>query len=145
MGGKLSKNREKFIKALVQGLPAQEAYKLAYRTENLKEDTIREKAQALAQQAEIKQRLQQLQGARATRETQGGVATPDTVLAQLSQIGMGAPEDENDESARPAAVRERLKALELLGKHYKLFQSPEDTKKQGEVQIVDDIKAREDI
>ena len=69
-----------------------------------------------------------------------GPATPDQLLTALSDIALGrCGYPETDRSGRvtqqPPDVGARLKALELLGKRYRLFSEPPADPGEGELRV----------
>lgn len=69
-----------------------------------------------------------------------GPATPDQLLAALSDIALGrCSYPETDRSGKviqqPPDVGARLKALELLGRRYRLFSEPPAEADEGELRV----------
>lgn len=62
--------------------------------------------------------------------------TQDYVLQRLKEIADKSASDAQDSDLK---YSNKLKALELLGKHLGLFEKPEPGVDEGEVRIIDDI------
>ena len=127
--------------ALVQGNSPPQAYRRAYKVDGMKDETVARRARLLLQDEKIQAWYQQLSRVQADRERRREVASAGDVLEELSTIGLGleAGDGEGDERSRAPGVRERLKALELLGKHYRLFSEQGKKADETEVRIFDDL------
>ena len=138
MKRRLTGQQEAFVQALVQGKNRREAYQTAYRTGGMRDETVDRRAQTLLKNEKIESRYRELRGMVQKEETKRDVASADEILEELSSIGMGVGECDDVRSPTPG-VRERLKALELLGKHYRLFTDQEKTSSETGVRIFDDL------
>ncbi|MGE4276602.1 MAG: terminase small subunit [Lawsonibacter sp.] len=138
MKHRLTRQQEAFMQALVQGKDPLEAYRAAYQTGRMKDETVDRRAHMLLKNEKMKDRYQKLREMVRKEEAKRDVASADDILEELSSIGMGADECDDERSCTPG-VRERLKALELLGKHYKLFTEQEKPSGETGVRIFDDL------
>lgn len=75
-----------------------------------------------------------IQSAIKERQDRTGI-TQDRVLKELGKVAFA---DANDSSESDLKYSNKLKALEMLGKHLGIFERPEKTTDEG-VQIVDDL------
>ena len=123
----LTIKQEKFCQGLFAGLSQREAYKQAFSAENMKDKTIDERACVLAGLDKIKTRILVLQNEFKERN----MITADYVLNSIKSVA------ERCMTTEPVLRREGRewvetgeytfdssganKALELLGKHLKLF------------------------
>ena len=138
MKKRLTSQQEAFVQALVQGKNRQEAYQTVYRTGGMKDEAVDRRAHTLLKNEKIENRYQELWEMVRKEEAKRDVASVNEILEELSSIGMGVGECDDERSPTPG-VRERLKALELLGKHYKLFTDQEKTSSETGVRIFDDL------
>ncbi len=137
MKQRLTGQQEAFVRALVQGQNRLEAYRTAYQTGRMTDETVDRRAHALLKDEKIRARYEELRGMAGKEEGKREVASADAILEELSTIGLGGAGDD-DEGGAPG-IRERLKALELLGRHYRLFVQTEKTPGETGVRIFDDI------
>lgn len=104
---RLTIKQEKFAQGLFAGLSQREAYKQAYPCKNMSDKTIDERACVLAKNDKVMTRLQELRNKLAKRS----VWTVEEILRDIKAIALD-----------PEAKRfEKLKALELGGKHLGMF------------------------
>lgn len=138
MKQRLTSQQEAFVQALVQGKPQRDAYRAAYQAGRMKDETVDRRAQTLLKQEKIRTRVQEWKERVQNEEAKRDVASAKDILEELSSIGMGAGPCGGERAAEPG-VRERLKALELLGRHYKLFAEQAKTSNETGVRIFDDL------
>lgn len=138
MKQRLTGQQEAFVRALVQGQGRVNAYRSAYQTGRMTDEAVDKRAYTLLLQEKIRARYQELSGVAGRGEGKREVASADSILEELSSIGLGGT-GADDEGAGAPGIRERLKALELLGKHYRLFVQQEKTSGETGVRIFDDI------
>lgn len=138
MKQRLTKQQEAFVQALVQGKTRRQAYRTAYQTGGMRDEVMDRRAYTLLEHEKIKNRYQELREMVEKEEEKRDVASANEILEELSSIGMGVGECDDERTPAPG-VRERLKALELLGKHYKLFTDQEKTSNETGVRIFDDL------
>ncbi len=128
----LTARQERFVRALAAGQGPQAAYAAAYDTARLRPETVEARALALAEEERVRARLEALRAPRpAPRRS---VASAQEVLEELTDIALGS-------GGAESAVRERLRALELLGRHHRLFLDRPAGGEAAPVQIVDDVEA----
>ena len=130
--------------ALISGMSQREAYRSAYNAKKMKDNTVDVKASQLLSKDKIRIRFEELQARVRKVAENKGVATAVDVLEELSRVAMGTKEFPSydmfgKEFSQKPSLPNRLKALEMLGKHHKLF--TDQLKLTGEmgVQIVDDL------
>jgi len=146
MADKLTVKQEKFCQGLFSGLTQREAYKQAYDASKMKDATIDRNAHELANINKVTARLESL-----TNEfKERNMVTVERIVAQLAKIGFAdiknvvtwsgnririRPSDEVDgtiiseicetetESGGTLKVKlnDRMKALEMMGKHLGMF------------------------
>lgn len=140
----LTNKQEAFVQALIAGKSQREAYRTAYNATKMKDATVDVKASELMKDGKVTVRYAELQASVRVEAEKKAVASAIDVLEELTGVGMGSKEFPTydmfgKEYQRKPSVNERIKALELLGKHHKLF--TDQVKLSGEmgVQIVDDI------
>lgn len=126
----LTQKQEKFVQALIAGKSQREAYKEAYNTERMGDETIDVKASELLKNGKVSVRYEELQAAVREEGEKRAVATAVEVLEELTAIGLGQKEYPaydmfgNERQHKPN-MSARLKALELLGKKHKLWSDSE--------------------
>lgn len=140
----LTNKREAFVQALVAGKSQREAYKSAYNTSRMKDKTVDEKASRLFADSKVRTRYDELLKMVRGESARRAVASAADVLEELSNVGMGTKEYPTydmfgKEHKQKPGLPSRLKELELLGKHHKLFTEQVQMSGNMEVQIVDDI------
>lgn len=138
MKRRLTSQQEAFVQALVQGKNPREAYETVYPTGGMRDETVDRRAQTLLKNEKIQIRYEELREMVRKEETKRDVASANEILEELSSIGMGVGECDDERCPAPG-VRERLKALELLGKHYRLFAGQGSTSSEMGVRIFDDL------
>lgn len=138
MKQRLTGQQEAFVRALVQGQNRLEAYRTAYQADRMTDETVDRRAHTLLKDEKIRARYQELRGMAGKEEGKREVASADAILEELSSIGLGGAGDDDEGTGAPG-IRERLKALELLGRHYRLFVQTEKTPGETGVRIFDDI------
>ncbi len=141
---RLTNKQEAFVQALIQGDNQREAYKTSYDTSRMKDKTVDEKASRLFADIKVRARYNELLTMVREESERRSVASAADVLDELSSIGMGTKEYPaldmfGNEHNRKPGVKDRLKVLELLGKHHKLFTDNVNLSGTLPVQIVDDV------
>lgn len=89
MADKLTPKQEKFVQGLFSGLSQRQAFKQAYKSENMKDKTMDKKACEIAAQSNIKGRLTELQDELKNRN----MVTVERVLAEYAKIGFADIKD----------------------------------------------------
>lgn len=107
----LTIKQEKYVQGLFAGLSQREAYKQAYNCENMTDKSVDEVACVLANDLKIKSRLNELQ----EQFTKTSMVTKEYVISKLVDVA------ERCSSGKRLDATGTNKALELLGKHLKLF------------------------
>ncbi len=103
---KLTVKEEAFVQGLFSGLSQRKAYKEAYNTDRMKDETIDVKACNLAKTDKVRIRLEELQDK---------VASSNILTEiELQEFWTEVVKDENE-------MKDRLKASELLGRNKKMF------------------------
>lgn len=104
---KLTIKQEKFAQGLFVGKSQREAYKEAYNCENMTDKSIDENACKLANDTKVVSRVKELQ----EKVTKRAIWSVEEILKDIKAIALD-----------PEAKRlEKLKALELGGKHLGMF------------------------
>ena len=139
----LTAKQEKYIQGLASGMSQREAYRTAYNAKGMKDSTVDEKASRLLAQDKVRARYDELMGKVREAGEKAAVATAVQVLEELTNIGMGTKRYPNvdmygREHQNKPGLKDRLKALELLGKHWGIF-SENRPGGDGEVRIIDDL------
>lgn len=130
-GDKITDKQEKFVQGLLKGLSQRQAYKAAYNTFKMKDKTIDEKACKLLTDSKVKTRYEELNSKLLKNAEKKAIATAEDVLRYLTKVMYGEETEEiiaglnNDGDAnrilKKVAPKDRIKAAELLGKRYALF------------------------
>lgn len=144
MTERLTDKQEAFVLALIQGKSQREAYRSAYKADQMTDKTVDEKASRLFAIGKVRARFEELQAKVRGEAERRGVASAADVLEELSDIGLGRKEYPaydmfGNKVARYPSVTQRTKALELLGKKYGLFTEQVHVSGTVPVQILDDI------
>ena len=142
---KLTEKKKKFADYYIKTGNATESAKYA----GYSEKTAYSSGQRLLKDVEVAKYVED-QMEQLKKET---IADADEVLQLLTQIARGQTTEENafvDKNGNPVIVetkvkeKERIKALELLGKRYKLYVDKVEANLDGEVKVVfegeDDIE-----
>lgn len=125
--------------AVMEGCSPADAYRTAYAVENIGEAEVGRRATLLLE--ELARRALEVVG------EQDEVDHGEAIRRELFAIAMGEgkyPDDKDPEIMRVPGLRERMKALELLGKGYGLFAGPPASDEADEpplplFRIMDDI------
>lgn len=132
MDNKMTEKQKAFCDYYLETGNATEAYKRAYPSCK-KDGTARTNSSKLLTNANISQyidkRLKEIESER--------IAKPEEVLQYLTSVLRG---EEKDQFGLDAALQDRTKAAELLGKRYRLFTEKMEIEGAQRVQIVDDIE-----
>lgn len=137
----LTAKQAAFATAYATGKTLQEAYAEAYNAGKMKPATMKRRADELLRQPKIAQRVTSLREKVERACEDAAVMNRVEVLEELTRIATGgglypAYGAEGEEmSPRPATVKERLKALEMLGKHHQLFSERVDLTQQGAFEV----------
>jgi hypothetical protein len=111
---KLTIKQERYAQGLFAGLSQREAYKQAYSTKNMTDKTIDEEACRIANDYKVSARIKELTDI----VTERSIWTVEEILKDIKAIALD-----------PDAKRfEKLKALELGGKHLGMFTDKLDVK-----------------
>lgn len=118
---------EAFARAVAEGKTLREAYRGAYNASRMKEETVDRKAQEVRCKPHVAAYVARLEDEiRASAEAEC-VMTAVEVLHELTNIAGGrclypsVSPGSGDIIHLPPNIAQRIKALELLGKHHKLF------------------------
>lgn len=129
----LTHKQEKFILAVVEGKTQADAYRHAYDTSNMTDKSIHEKASALMANVKVRSRYNELMDKVKSKLEEKAIVTVEGLLNDLQTIKetcmikkkayikneIGEPEEvELDDFIDASAA---LKAVELMGKHLKMF------------------------
>ena len=122
----LTSKQQAFADGVVSGLSQSEAYRRAYNAEGMKASAVHTEASTLAAHPEVARRIDAGLGERERAAQRSGLSRRAMVLERLEHEAMNAEAD--------AA---RIRALELLGKHERLFvdviENQEDTRTADEL------------
>ena len=137
----LTVKQEKFVQGLFKGLSQREAYKKAYDSKNMKDETIDKRACEIAKEGKIKGRLQELRDNIAKRNT----VSVEWVLNNLKEVA------ERCMQAEPVMIRDgdgwiesgeyqfahsgANKSLELIGKHLGMYTDKSEVSVKGDINI----------
>lgn len=134
---KLTEKKKKFADYYIKTGNATESAKYA----GYSEKTAYSSGQRLLKDVEVAKYVEE-QMEQLKKET---IADADEVLQLLTSIARGETSEENafiDKNGEPVIVKtkvkekERIKALELLGKRYKLYVDKVEANVDGEIQVV---------
>jgi phage terminase small subunit len=103
----LTVKEEKFVQGLFSGLSQRKAYKEAYNTDRMKDETVDSKACILSKTGKVRARLTELQGKVAT----------NNILTEIELQEFWSTTVTSNETE----YRDKLKASELLGRNKKMF------------------------
>ena len=125
----LTHKQMKFVRELVNGKSQADAYRAAYDTSRMNANSIRREASRLMENPNIATMVERLQRKADTAVIKKRVATREEVLETITQFMMSGRTGDSV----------KLRAAELMGKHYGLFtdkvvteskyQSPEEIEK----------------
>jgi hypothetical protein len=122
----LTSKQQAFADGVVSGLSQSEAYRRAYSAEGMKPSAVHTEASTLAAHPEVARRIDAGLGEKERAAQRSGLSRRAMVLERLELEAMTAEAD--------AA---RIRALELLGKHERLFvdvvENQEDTRSADEL------------
>ncbi|MGN0605910.1 MAG: terminase small subunit [Oscillospiraceae bacterium] len=121
---KLTEKQKRFCEEYLIDLNGTRAYMAAYSCK--KEDTARVNASRMLTNANIQDYISELMKQQSERT---GI-TADKVLTELEKVAFADTE---------ISGKEKIKALELLGKHLGMFSEKVDIEADIGVQIIDDI------
>lgn len=123
----MTAKEEAFARAVAEGRTLREAYRGAYDTSRMKDGTVDRKAQEVLHKPHVAAYVARLEeDIRASAEAECVMSAVE-VLHELTEIASGrgryptAAPGSGELISVPANVGQRIKALELLGKHHKLF------------------------
>jgi hypothetical protein len=130
---KLTAKQERFINALITGKKSQrEAYKEAYNTENMKDDTIDNCAYRLLNRPEVKERYEEL----LEEHKQKALYTREEAVLDLIYIKEKAKEEIEKKGVRQATMSAFLGAVKELCTIEDLYpdkRDKEDSKTEREI------------
>ena len=106
----LTVNQNEFVVEIAGGASQTSAYRSADNTQNMSQKTIWEEASRLRRHPKVAARIIELEAEKEARRRMQALSREDRVLQELEKIAFG-----------DGSAFERLKALELLGKHVGLF------------------------
>ena len=122
----LTSKQQAFADGVVSGLSQSEAYRRAYNADGMKASAVHTEASTLAAHPEVSRRIDAGLGEKERAALRSGLSRRAMVLERLEHEAMTAEAD--------AA---RIRALELLGKHERLFvdvvENQEDTRTADEL------------
>ena len=125
---KLTNKQEAFVQNLVKGDKQREAYKKAYNAVNMKESTIDERASRLIRECKISARYNELREKVIASAEKKVIITVEEILTELKNIAFSKKDKE-------IRTGDRLKAMELAGKHLAMYTDRVDSKTSGELDI----------
>ena len=141
----LTAKQEKFVLAVVEGMTQADAYRHAYDTSKMTDKSIHEKASALMANVKVRSRYNELMDKVREKLENKAICTVEGLLNDLQTIknnclikrkaiiknADGEPvEVETDDFIDASAA---LKAVELMGKHLKMF--TDKTELSGELKM----------
>lgn len=151
----LTDKQERFVQLVVSGVPQSDAYRQVYNTK-AKPKVVARKASEELKKPHVNLRYQYLLDKARAQAAAGAVLNASQILEKLSEIAVGETEYadyqwDNDmgrdvQLMRRPGTRERLKALELLGKHEGLFTEKvevEDNSLQVHLVVTDEVPKNE--
>ena len=123
---KLTRRQEIFCEYVVNGKTYSDAYREAYNPKKASNKTINEKASRLMAEDKIRARVESMRAYAREQYMQQLILDEKGVLQELSRIATGTQEYPSydmfgNERLRAPTVKQRLDALEMLGKYHKLF------------------------
>ena len=143
-GKPLTDKQEKFVMAVVQGMTQADAFRHAYDTSKYTEKSIHEKASQLMTNVKIKSRYEELRGKVVEHMEKKAIVTVEGLLNDLQMIKEtsllkmpvmkrteNGEEQVGEEILDPASA---IKAIELMGKHLKMF--TDKVEHSGSVEVV---------
>lgn len=107
----LTSKQQQFVEAYVSGKSASDAYRLAYDVLNMSSTSINKEASRLIARPQIRALIEELQEDSRVATTQALIASKQEVLMRLTRYMRAAEPGDST----------RLRAAELMGKHYGLF------------------------
>jgi len=127
----LTLKQEKFVVAVAEGKTQVDAYKLAYDAKNMSDASIYPKASKLMAQDNIRVRFDELRGKVVNRLEEKSIVTIEGLLKDLQDIKQTSllkiPTTIKTPTGDSIVVNQNidssaaLKAIELMGKHLKMF------------------------
>jgi predicted secreted protein len=131
----LTEKQEAFAKGIMDGMTYTAAYRAAYVTDDMNDQTVWRKACELAADGKVTARLHELRAQKEAEQRMQGVSRSGFVIAELQKMA-------TDQNIPPAV---KVRALELMGKTVALFTDrveTEDTTDRTAEEIEAQIKAR---
>ena len=107
----LTSKQHQFVEAYVAGKSASEAYRLAYDALNMSAASINKEASRLIAKPQVRALIEELREESRVATTQALIASKEEVLMRLTRYMRAAEPGDST----------RLRAAELMGKHYGLF------------------------
>ena len=107
----LTSKQHQFVEAYVAGKSASDAYRLAYDALNMSSTSINKEASRLISKQQIRALIEELQEESRVATKQALIASKQEVLTRLTRYMRTAEPGDST----------RLRAAELMGKHYGLF------------------------
>ena len=143
---KLTRKQEIFCEYVVNGKTYSDAYRKAYNPKKASNKTINEKASRLMAEDKIRARVESMRAYAREQYMQQLILNGQGVLEELTLIATGAQKYPTydmfgKEQMRAPTVKQRLDALELLGKYHKLF--TDKTQHEGSISIMLDDSLEE--
>lgn len=117
---KLTDKKMKFVHAILDGKSHREAYKGAFNTSRMRDETIDKRANELFYSEEVKEYYESLH-TRVIREAEEeAIVTAKEVLSELKKIAF-IDISSNEVLGGIVKMSDKIKSLELLGKYLRLF------------------------
>lgn len=151
----LTDKQEKFVQLVVEGVKQGEAYRRVYNTK-ADDKIVNRKASELLKKPMVAARYQYLLDKARAAAAAGSVMKAADILEELSRIARGTKDYESyvyDTDIgrdvmmlRRPSVKDRLKALELLGRSEALFTDrvrTEDSSLDVHITVTDEVKGNE--
>ena len=129
----LTGKQEKFVRNLIKGMTQREAYKNSYDAENMSDKCIDEEACKLFNDPKITQRYKEL----LDKVDRAYIMTAQERLEYLTDIIMGVEQEaESEDTKRPATLRERMQAIDIMNKMQGEYVTKVDANVNTDVNIV---------
>ena len=126
----LTSKQQKFVELSFSGLSYMDAYRQTYDCSNMNEVSIGRKAAEVAHSPKVTAKIRQLQDKRDNQSTLAASLTRDWITNRIMRIADG-----------PEKTSDKLRALELLGKHVGIDLFRETTRVERVERTPEDIDA----
>lgn len=117
MNNKLTLKQEKYVQNLIKGMSQRQAYKNAFNTSNMKDETIDNKAYLLLKKDEVRVRYEELAKKAEDEAIMSAIERKkwlsDVIKGNIKHISYSG---NGDEYENEAYISDKLKAIDLLNK-----------------------------